>query len=98
MIRTSDIKWLENLNNNHTHGKNILAKIRGLKEFSGPQKRYLENALVGYKEFFDSVHTNSTIESQVEALNKYKKLIHGYDFSAQSKFHSSILEEFSHKF
>ncbi len=39
-------------------------------------------------------YTNDIIEKRVKWLNNYKIAIKDIDYTAQSKFHSSVLEEF----
>jgi len=96
----NEIKWFEqNLDKAHIHGRNILAKLRNLKKLSSVQKRQLRMVIREYKKWKEGNenlvgYSDSVIKKRVELLNKYKKAIEKVKFSSQSKFHSSVIEEF----
>lgn len=77
-------EYLENLGKEFIHGKNILAKWEkaNIKIFFEP-----------YKTFSDAI--SGTLKDAVSALNTYKDFVkEKSEFSAQSKFEPTILEEF----
>jgi len=87
------------IKNKGVHGKNIIAKLNKYSKLSAKQKKLMplivkkynewskaNNALVGYRK--------TDIEKRVSSVSKYKKFVEQVDFKAQSKFHSSVLEEF----
>jgi len=81
------MEFLEQLNKNHIHGKNILAKLK-------KQDRHIELFLDQYKEFLSKM--DKDINIKIEAFKNYKMFVSKYNkyYSAQSKFESTILEEF----
>lgn len=97
---TDKIIWFEkNLNNSHTHGNNVLAKLKQLKSLKPSQKKQIEKVVVYYKLWNKNNeglrgYSESDIKKSVKWLNDYKDKIESVDFSAQSKFHSTVLEEF----
>lgn len=92
--RDTAIRWLRhNLKPAQVHGRNILTKLRRSEDWEcladvirAYQKWVQENEVYGY--------TSEVIRTRVEALNRYKLTVEGVPFSAQSKFHPSVLEEF----
>jgi hypothetical protein len=72
------------------HGKNILAKLK--------QKKYIdfnfEILILNYLQFLEEM--NRDLNAKIEKFIKYKEFIKNlkHPFSSQSKFESSILEEF----
>ncbi len=88
------LRWFQqNLKPAQVHGRNILTKLRqkeNWERLSGVIQAYQdwvrENEVSGY--------TPEVIQARVEALNRYKLAVEGVPFSAQSKFHPSVLEEF----
>jgi len=96
----SEIKWFkENLNKSQIHGKNILAKLQRLSGLSPIQKKQLPKVIKKYKEWKNNnerlmEYSANAIKQRVKWLNEYKNEIEGVDFSAQSKFHPSVIEEF----
>ncbi len=88
-----------NLTASHVHGKNILAKLKRRESLSEEQKKWLvciaENYIEWKKENEElKEYDDDTITKRVEYLNEYKKIIKNAPFSAQSKFQSTVLEEF----
>lgn len=92
--RDTAIRWLQqSLKPAQVHGRNILTKLRQRENWdrlSGVIRAYQdwvrENEVYGY--------TPEVIRARVDALNQYKLAVEGVPFSAQSKFHPSVLEEF----
>jgi len=92
--RDTALRWLQqSLKPGQVHGRNILTKLRqkeNWERLSGVIQAYQdwvrENEVCGY--------TPEIIQARVEALNRYKSAVEGAPFSAQSKFHPSVLEEF----
>lgn len=92
--RDTALRWLQqSLKPGQVHGRNILTKLRqreNWERLSGVIRAYQdwvrENEVYGY--------TPEVIQARVEALNRYKLAVEGVPFPAQSKFHSSVLEEF----
>ena len=84
-LSEKEINFLQNLEKNHVHGKNMLAKSKSEKisDFYEPYSEFLNDIL--HKKLIDTV----------QALNKYKNFVHtNSEYSAQSKFEPTILEEF----
>lgn len=84
-------KFLTDIDKIHIHGKNMLAKIKSKKDVSVYEEHY--------RKFYESTISKSKdLESNTIALNSYKdkvsKLNKTSKFTAQSKFESSIIEEF----
>lgn len=96
----SEIKWFnQNLESWHVHGRNILAKIRNLSSLSASQKLELQSVIKEYKDWHKNNeglrgYSDETIKKRVRWLNDYKNDIEYIGFSAQSKFHSTVIEEF----
>ncbi len=92
--RDTAMHWLrQSLKPAQVHGRNILTKLRQRENWdrlSGVIRAYQdwvrENEIYGY--------TPEIIRARVDALNRYKLAAEAVPFSAQSKFHSSVLEEF----
>jgi len=88
------------------HAKNFLRKLD--KDKSGTKNRFKDKKeaiifFTKYKEFYDCVHeywigkekSFENIEKIVDCLNQYKDFVlENSKFSSQSKFESTILEEF----
>lgn len=95
-----EIAWFkENLNKSHVHGRNILAKLQTSSILSTTQKKQLQKVIEKYKEWNNNnemltEYSDDAINQRVKLLNDYKNEIKNVDFSAQSKFHSTVLEEF----
>lgn len=90
------IRWLEGeLTAAQTHGRNILTKLHQQGEKAGEA---LAAVVQAYREWVEQNrvcgYTPDVIQKRVEALNRYKEAVADAPFSPQSKFHSSILEEF----
>ncbi len=90
------IRWLEGeLTGAQTHGRNILTKLRQHGEKAGD---VLVSVVRAYREWVEQNqirgYTPDVIQRRVEALNRYKESVANAPFPPQSKFHSSILEEF----
>lgn len=84
------------------HAKNIVDKYKN-KKTTAKQKQALEAIMVKYLEYLDAVLTitnyeDSDISKKVDRLNDYYNYFRDNDydqlFSSQSKFRSTILEEF----
>ena len=96
-----EIKWFkESLKKVHVHGKNILAKLNNYRRLKDEQKEELKKIVIpAYKEW-NSIneelkgYSKDKIKERVKALNAYKEKIKNIAFSSQSKFHSSVIEEF----
>jgi len=90
---------IKNIDKIHVHGSNILTKIKNTKFSKNDKEDELNFILSQYKEWFEKNeqligYTNEIIEKRVKWLNDYKAVIKNIDYTAQSKFHSSVLEEF----
>jgi len=91
-LNYSQITFLKQLDKNCIHGKNILAKN---------DKNNIENFYNEYNPFINSMNS-SVIDKKIKAFIRYKNFVHTNNvnsnskliFSAQSKFESTILEEF----
>ncbi len=96
----NEIRWFkENLSKSHIHGRNILAKLQTSSILSATQKKQLQKVIEKYKEWNNNnemltEYSDDAINQRVKWLNNYKNEIKNVSFSAQSKFHSTILEEF----
>ncbi len=96
----NEIKWFkENLNKSQIHGRNILAKLQRLSGLSLSQKKQLQKVIKKYKTWKNNnenltEYSANAIKQRVKWLNEYKTEIESVDFSAQSKFHPSVIEEF----
>jgi len=92
--RDTALRWLQqSLKPGQVHGRNILTKLRQKENWEplsavirAYQAWVRENEVYGY--------TPEVIQARVETLNRYKSAVEGVPFSAQSKFHPSVLEEF----
>jgi hypothetical protein len=95
-----EIDWFEkNLNAQHVHGNNILTKLENLSYRENKQRKQLFKVIKEYKKWHTlneklKGYSGAIIKQRVRWLNKYKDFIENVDFSPQSKFHSSVLEEF----
>ena len=94
-----EIKRLKELNKPHIHGRNILAKLKKWPSLSNSQRKQLQTVVREYKKWKDDNeklvgYSKYILKRRVKLLNKYKNEIENVDFSAQSKFHSSVIEEF----
>ncbi|PKP59135.1 MAG: hypothetical protein CVT88_06170 [Candidatus Altiarchaeales archaeon HGW-Altiarchaeales-1] len=95
-----EIAWFkENLNKSHIHGRNILAKLQISSILFTTQKKQLQKVIEKYKEWNNNneiltEYSDDAINQRVKWLNDYKNEIKNVDFSAQSKFHSTVPEEF----
>ena len=96
-----EIKWFkENVKEVHVHGKNILAKLNKYRGLKDEQKEELKKIVIpAYKEWKLGNeelkgYSSSEIKKRIEFLNTYKGKIRDVTFSSQSKFHSSVIEEF----
>lgn len=90
---------IKNIDKIHVHGSNILTKIKNTKFSKNDKEDELNFILSQYKEWFEKNeqligYSNEIIEKRVKWLNDYKAVIKNIDYTAQSKFHSSVLEEF----
>jgi hypothetical protein len=100
MTMKINIKSLKNqLNHSQIHGNNIIAKLRNFSNLSASHQIKLQKTIENYDYWRINNETvkgysDNIIERRVNWFNKYKYLIENEDFSAQSKFHSSALEEF----
>lgn len=96
----SEANWFnQNLKSWHVHGHNILAKLRNLPSLSESQKTELQKVVKDYKEWYKSNEnlkdfSDNAIKKRVKWVNDYKNDIEHVGFSSQSKFHSTVLEEF----
>ena len=94
------INWLnDNLNEAQVHGRNFLTKFKSFTRLSVKQKEHLMAAFKEYRNWHNfngglKGYSNDIIKERVRSLNHYKIAADRAEFSAQSKFHSSILEEF----
>ena len=82
-------KFLETIEKESVHGKNILAK------FDNVDLDLIKN----YKRFYETLNNvNNDLDDKIQAFIDYKKYAHKknkiYKFSSQSKFEPTILEEF----
>jgi hypothetical protein len=96
-----EIKWFEeNTKKEHVHGRNILAKLKNFRRLNTNQIQELEGKVIpSYKRWKSENeklvgYSEDIIEKRVEFLNRYKNEIKEISFSSQSKFHSSVVEEF----
>jgi len=95
-----EIKWFnETLNFPQVHGRNILAKLNKFQNLSSALRTQLPDVIGFYKKWKEGNeklegYSKEVIKQRVDWLNKYKKAIESVEFSAQSKFHSSVVEEF----
>lgn len=101
MNLTDEKNWFKkNVKKVHVHGKNILAKLKNYSKLKNTQKKELEELVIpSYKEWKLKneklkEYTARIIEERVKLLNSYKEKIKDVTFSSQSKFHSSVIEEF----
>lgn len=96
----SELKWFnQNLKSWHVHGRNILAKLRNLDSLSESQKTELQKVIRRYKEWYENNEnlkdfSDISMKERVKWLNDYKNDIEHVGFSSQSKFHSTVIEEF----
>lgn len=99
--RNPNINFLQSICQDYCHGKNLLAKYSNGK-LSIAQLTALENIVVHYKTFYANnqnlnTYDDASIRQRVDWLNNYYTLIDNQYpnlFTAQSKFRSTILEEF----
>ncbi len=95
-----EIEWFKaNLIKSQIHGRNILAKLKNWPSLSANQRRQLQMVIKEYKKWKETNenligHSNDIIKNRVKKLNDYKEKVENVEFSAQSKFHSSVIEEF----
>ncbi len=101
MSITDEIRWFKkNIKRVHVHGRNILAKLNNYKRLKDRQKEELEKVVIpAYKKWKSNNeelkgYSSDEIRKRVETLNAYKEKIRDVTFSSQSKFHSSVIEEF----
>lgn len=89
----------ENISKTHVHGSNILTKLKNSKVSNFEKDYRLNTIITKYREWYKRNeeligYTNDIIEKRVKWVNNYKIAIKDIDYTAQSKFHSSVLEEF----
>jgi len=95
-----EIEWFKtSLIKSQIHGRNILAKLKNWPSLSANQRRQLQMVIKEYKKWKETNenligHSNDIIKNRVKKLNDYKEKVENVEFSAQSKFHSSVIEEF----
>jgi hypothetical protein len=102
MNPSDEINWFrKNIKSYHIHGSNILKKLNDWKsnKLKDGQIKHLKVAVSEYKKWHKyneklKEYDQSTIKKRVKSLNEYKNIIEGIPFSAQSKFHSTVNEEF----
>jgi hypothetical protein len=102
MSVANEIKWFKDntKKEHHVHGRNILRKIENYKKLKNKQQNELGKVVIpAYKEWKLKNeelkgYSNNVIKERVDALNAYKGKIKKVAFSSQSKFHSSVIEEF----
>jgi hypothetical protein len=96
-IKKQQIWFENNTEEYHIHGKNILAKI---KNYRGKGSNIYKKAIHLYKRWKlqnENImgSTLKAIKNKVRFLNNYMDKISEIEiFSSQSKYHSSVLEEF----
>ncbi len=94
------INWFcENAGSCNVHGKNILAKLKKNQKLNPREKEELTKVVPSYKDWYKKnteldKFNEPDIEIRVNWLNQYKKLIENISFTAQSKLHSTVIEEF----
>lgn len=102
-INEKNLDFISNLDKDvYKHASNICAKYSSKGKFTKEQKEGFPKIVDKYAGYIKSNneivgYTNENIEKRVELLNEYYDFIDGnyYDlFSSQSKFRSTILEEF----
>jgi hypothetical protein len=89
----------ENISKTHVHGSNIFTKLKNSKVSNFEKDYRLNTIITKYREWYKRNeeligYTNDIIEKRVKWVNNYKIAIKDIDYTAQSKFHSSVLEEF----
>ena len=95
-----EIEWFKtNLIKSQIHGRNILAKLKNWSSLSDTQRKQLQIALKEYKKWKKINeelvgYSDDILKRRVKRLNDYKEKVENVGFSAQSKFHSSVIEEF----
>ena len=95
-----EIEWFRtNLIKSQIHGRNILAKLKNWSSLSDTQRKQLQIALKEYKKWKKINeelvgYSDDILKRRVKRLNDYKEKVENVGFSAQSKFHSSVIEEF----
>ncbi len=94
------IEWFKtNLNKSQIHGRNILAKLKNWASLTRSQRKQLQVVIEEYKKWKEvneklRGYSYEVLKKRVKQLNRYKEKVEKVGFSAQSKFHSSIIEEF----
>jgi hypothetical protein len=85
-------KQLEQIEKSAIHGKNILSKYDKLIKFNDGDK-----TIKRYMKFYENMNSNN-LDIKIDEFIDYKEYIQEknkkYQFSSQSKFESTILEEF----
>ncbi len=90
----------KNLNKSQVHGRNILAKLKRFESLNDKQKEKIINIVLPAYEKWKRInetlkgYTEEIVKKRVQSLNEYKNKIELVEFSAQTKFHSSVIEEF----
>lgn len=95
-----EMEWFNhNTKHFHIHGKNILAKIRSGSFLLSSQGVEFRKVVKDYKKWNNNNeklrgYSRDTIRKRVRWLNDYKADVKDIKYSFQSKFHSTIIEEF----
>ncbi len=95
-----ELVWFnKNVEKPHVHGSKIRAKLKKWSSLSDEQKYQLKQIIPEYKKWKglnDQLrgYSESILKKRVKLLNDYKNKIEKANFSAQSKFHPSVIEEF----
>jgi len=99
-IKKNLLIFEKDLSKSQVHGRNILAKLKRFDTLNKNQKEKIANIVLPAYEKWKKInenlkgYTEKTIKKRVEFLNEYKNKIEVVEFSAQTKFHSSVIEEF----
>ncbi len=98
-----EIKWFSvHITNAHVHGNNILTQLKNCQKgkLTGNQKGSLLSIIIpaykNWKSNNDELigYSDIIIRRRAASVNKYKNQIKDAPFSAQTKFHSTVIEEF----
>ncbi|CAG8710702.1 28579_t:CDS:2, partial [Racocetra persica] len=77
-----------------SHASNLLGKMRKGEEKKGLLLTDIAKKYIEYRKLLEKYTTNYNFNKLAECLNDYKDYLKSYNFSSQSKFESTVLEEF----
>ena len=92
------LETLEGLDRAQVHGNNIRAKARKWERLKEKERAFLFRAVQAYntwrRQNAEKGYGEVLIRKRVKWVDRYMEAVHDAPFSAQSKFRSTILEEF----